>query len=168
METAFMISVPTLVLGMECGQAVKELGCGVAGALHEVGVHLVGTEQCHALLPDFAWFAHRHPHVGVDEVNAGDAGGDVVGDHDVSAGAVGKLAGGGDHVVGWPQLAWPHTSRRRRLPGRSRRRCPAMELDIGPPTTRFGRTPADGRSWSLSGECAIDSSLPTIDAMRPP
>ena len=85
---------------------------GVAGAVHEVGVHLVGAEQVTAR-PRRPWLAHRHPDVGVDEVDAVHRRAGVVGDGDLRAGAPGDLVAVATTSSGG-QLAGP--TRRTSLP----------------------------------------------------
>ena len=58
---------------MERRQAVHELHVRVAGRAEQVRVDLVGQQQLDALVPDLLGLAHRDPHVGVDEVDAGHA-----------------------------------------------------------------------------------------------
>ena len=70
---------------------MEELGPGVAGLAHDVGVHLVGLEQLDPLLPDGVGLAHRDPHVRGDEVAALDALGHVLGEGDLRPGGLGDL-----------------------------------------------------------------------------
>src|SRR6516165_8020340 len=86
------------------GQAVHEFDGRVAGGGHEGGVDLVGGEDLDPVGPDVFGFAHGYPHVGVDEVGAGDGLGGVVGDGDGGAGAGGDVGGQVGDVFGRVQF----------------------------------------------------------------
>ena len=64
--------------------------------------------------------AHRHPHVGVEEVHAGDALVDVLGERQARAGVVRDLPAGLDEVVLRPQV--------------TRRAQPDVHPELEPPT----------------------------------
>src|SRR6516225_7945585 len=89
---------------VEGGQAVHEFDRRVAAGFHQGGVDLVGGEHSDPVGPDVFGFAHRHPHVGVDEVGAVHGAGGVVGDGDPRAGAVGDVGGQVGDVLGRVQL----------------------------------------------------------------
>src|SRR3954470_9848636 len=55
---------------VERGQTVHELHVRTAASLHELRVHLIRQQQVDALLPYLFGLAHRHPYIGVDEINA--------------------------------------------------------------------------------------------------
>ena len=73
---------------VERRQAVHELRLPVAGR-RRAGSALTwyGRSSSTRSIPDVLGLAHRDPHVGVDEVDAGDGLGGVVGDGDPGAGA---------------------------------------------------------------------------------
>ena len=71
---------------VEGGQAVHEPHQRVAGAFDQRGVDLVGPQLLDPLGPPLLGLAHGQPDVGVDEVDARDTLGDVVGVGDAGAG----------------------------------------------------------------------------------
>ena len=69
-----------------------------------VRVDLVRRQQLDPLLPHALVLAHRDPDVGVEEVDAGDALVDVVGEREPGTGLLGDPAAGLDEVVARPQV----------------------------------------------------------------
>ncbi len=57
---------------MERRQAVHETHPRITAGSHQIGIDLVGHEQTDTLLPGLGGFAHRNPHIGVDELHVPD------------------------------------------------------------------------------------------------
>ena len=67
-------------------------------------VDLVRREQRHPVGPHVLRLAHRHPHVGVHEVDASDRFDRIVGDRDLGPGPFGDLVREVDDVLRWLQF----------------------------------------------------------------
>ncbi len=76
---------------VEGRQAVQEFDVGIAGFFQGGPVYLVGLEQSDALRPDGIGLAHRHPHIGVEKIAAGDPLGYGIGNRDSGAGGFGDV-----------------------------------------------------------------------------
>ena len=79
---------------------MHEFALGVTGLFHQGAVDLVGHQHLDALFPNAVGFAHRHPDVGVDEVEALHALLDVVGDGELGAGLFGDFLALLDELLG--------------------------------------------------------------------
>ena len=96
---------------VERRQAVHEPHVRVLRTTHDVHVHLIGLEQVDALLPHALLLTHRHPHVGVEEVDPSDAFVDVLGQRQLGAGLFCDVPTGLHQLVRGPQVlrrAQPH------------------------------------------------------------
>ena len=68
------------------GQTVQEFHVRVAGQRQHLAVNLIGPQQRDTLRPLLFGFAHRHPDIGIDEIRAFYACGDILGERDPPAG----------------------------------------------------------------------------------
>ena len=103
---------------VEGRQAVQELDVRVAGGPDGVHGDLVGPEQLDPLDPDLLGLPHRDPDVGVEEVRARHALGDVLGEGDPRAARRGELL----RRPGPPRRARAARARRSGCPCRAGRR----------------------------------------------
>ena len=78
---------------------MHELALRVACHLHSFLVNLVRLQQADTFFPNFYWFAHRYPNVGIEEVATLNALCNVVGNSYLSAGFLCNLLAGVDKFL---------------------------------------------------------------------
>ncbi len=74
------------VLVMKRGQAVHKFDVRVAGRFHHRLIDLIGFHQRDAFSPGLFRLAHRHPDIGVEEIDTVHAFIHMLGEHDARAG----------------------------------------------------------------------------------
>ena len=94
MPVCSIISRPTTVFGSwNAGRQCMNFTFGLPVFSNSAAFTWYGASSRDPLVPDVLGLAHRHPHVGVHEVDAGDRLAGVLGDRDLRAGARGDVAG---------------------------------------------------------------------------